>query len=124
MTKAEWHSIQGQYIREGTLVHSDGAAAYRSIGEGVRQDWVSHGSNTRKAAQYTKTAVHKRPSGNYRAVAGTQSHDPRRRTAHIRVSCESLVRFRRRRRCYAHALASIFVGFLVALSFQQASAFL
>jgi hypothetical protein len=73
ISKAEWHGIQQVHVRAGTLVHSDGAAAYQSLDAGVLQDWVSHGSNTRKNAVYAKKVTHKRPSGNYVAVAGTQS---------------------------------------------------
>ena len=73
MTVQEWRSIQDKRVGAGSLVHSDGAAAYRKCNTGVAHDWVNHGSGTRKKAVYTKTFVHKRPSGKTVAKGGTQS---------------------------------------------------
>ncbi len=93
MSKQEWGSIQDAMIGAGTLVHTDGAAAYRSCKPGVEHDWVNHrGNSKKKKAQYTKTVVHKKPGGkNIITKAGTQSLA----LSHLAIQMQSLVGMRR-----------------------------
>ncbi len=77
MSVQEWRAMQDKRVGAGTLVHSDGAAAYRKSNAGVAHDWVNHSSGRRKAT-YAKTVVHKRPSGKTVTKAGTQSFALRR----------------------------------------------
>jgi hypothetical protein len=77
MSVQEWRAIQDKRVGAGTLVHSDGAAAYRKSNAGVAHDWVNHSSG-RRTATYAKTVVHKRPSGKTTTKAGTQSFALRR----------------------------------------------
>lgn len=76
MTKEEWVRIRSAHVGKGTLVHSDGAVAYRDPGDGVYHDHVCHGIGTRRRRpEFTKRVVHETPAGSVDAVAGTQCLD-------------------------------------------------
>jgi len=75
MTVEEWEQTSAALVGEGTLVHADGAPAYKKNKPGIKQDAVNH--STRNGGPfYTKPTTHLLPSGErYKAQGGTQSMD-------------------------------------------------
>ena len=76
-SKARWGVLRKKYCRRGTLVHTDGAPAYKHNPEGVFHDAVSHSSRGwRKKGIFTKPVSHQLPDGsNLKTVGGTQMID-------------------------------------------------
>jgi len=75
MSVDEWDRIQKERAGKGSLVHTDGAQAYKRTRPGVLQDGVNH-SSRKGGPSYTKRVKHVLPDGTqHSAIGGTQSMD-------------------------------------------------
>jgi len=97
MSKSEWIDIRDKRCGDNTLMHTDGAPAYREQRPGTRHDSVRHSYKGKQRPEYTKVTTHCDLNGNeFKAVAGTQSLDGwwahGKRACHgVQAQCEDKV---------------------------------